>query len=420
MVLDMKASEEVYDVIVVGGGAAGMMAAGTAGALGKKVLLLEKNQKLGEKLAITGGGRCNITNAEEDVKTLLSKYGTAEQFLYSSFARFGVKDTFAFFEGRGLPIVVEANKRAFPKSQRARDVVEALREFLKENRVVVRTNAAVEEVVAMDGVIEHVIAGGRMHRGRAYIFATGGVSHPETGSTGEGFTWLQKLGHAVVKPTPTIVPLKTKEVWTRELSGVALKSVKLSFYSEGKRAFSSTGSVLFTHFGISGPTVLNAAGRVSDLLHTGPVTVSIDLAPDRDLGTLDRDLIALFEANKNKALKNVIREFYPAGVSEVFLSRVPNLDPDMQVNAVTKEGRRALVDLKKDIRLTITGLMGFDKAVVADGGVPLIEVDMRTMRSLKVPNLFLIGDLLHITRPSGGYSLQLCWTTGSIAGNNAG
>jgi predicted Rossmann fold flavoprotein len=415
----MKASEEIYDVIVVGGGAAGMMAAGTAGSLGKKVLLLEKNAKVGEKLAITGGGRCNITNAEEDMKTLLSKYGSAEQFLYSSFARFGVKDTFAFFEGRGLPIIIEANKRAFPKSQRARDVVEVLREFLKLNKVIVRTNAAVEQVVAKDGAIEQVIAGGRAHRARSYIFATGGVSHPETGSTGEGFEWLQTLGHTVAKPTPTIVPLKTKEVWTRDLSGVAVKGVKLNFYSGGKRAFSSTGSVLFTHFGISGPTVLNAAGKVSDLQHAGPVAVSIDLAPERDLGTLDRELLALFEANKNKALKNVIREFYPAGVSEVFLSRVPSLDPDMQVNAVTKEGRRALIDLMKDLRLTITGLMGFDKAVVADGGVPLTEVDMRTMRSLKVSNLFLTGDLLHITRPSGGYSLQLCWTTGYLAGTNA-
>ena len=420
MVLDMKASEELYDVIVVGGGAAGMMAAGTAASRGKKVLLLEKNQKLGEKLSITGGGRCNITNAEEDVKKLLSKYGKAEQFLYSSFARFGVKDTFAFFAGRGLAIVVEANKRAFPKSNRARDVVTALREFLKEHGVIVRTNAAVTEVVAKDGMIDHVVAGGRKHAARSYIFATGGVSHPETGSTGEGFGWLSNLGHVVVKPTPTIVPLKTKEVWTRELSGVALKGVKLNFYSGGKRAFFTSGSVLLTHFGISGPTVLNAAGRVSDLLHAGPVTVSIDLAPTRDLGTLDRDLVALFEANKNKALKNVIREFYPAGVSEVFLSRVPNLDPDMQVNSVTKEGRRALIELMKNLELTITGLMGFDKAVVADGGVPLTEVDMRTMHSLKVSNLFLTGDLLHITRPSGGYSLQLCWTTGAIAGNNAG
>jgi len=415
----MRVQEEIYDVIVVGGGASGMMAAGQAAALGKRVLLLEKNPKLGEKLAISGGGRCNITNAEDNQKVLLSKFGKAEQFLYSSFSRFGIADTFSFFEGRGLPLVVEANKRAFPKSHKAFDVVETMRVFLKEGRVVVRLKASVEEVVMRKGVIDHVVAAGKRYRAASYILSTGGVSHPETGSTGDGFAWLTKLGHTVVPPTPTIVPLKTRETWTRELSGVAVPSAKLTFYSSGTKVFSRTGSVLFTHFGLSGPTVLNAAGRVSDMLHAGPVTVSIDMAPTKDVGTLDRELTALFEANKNKALKNVLKDFYPAGTSEVFLSRVSNLDPDLKVHSVTKEGRRALIDVLKDTRLTVTGLMGFDKAVVADGGVPLTEIDMRTMRSLRVPNLFVTGDLLHITRPSGGYSLQLCWTTGFVAGSNA-
>lgn len=415
----MRASEELYDVLVVGGGPAGMMAAGRAAEAGKRVLLLEKNPKLGEKLSITGGKRCNITNAEEDLKKLLPKYGKAEQFLYSSFARFGVADTFSFFEGLGLPLVVEAGKRAFPHTHRASDVVEVLREYLKANRAVVRTNAPVEGIVLRSGKIDHVLAAGKKHRAHSYVLATGGVSHPETGSTGDGFLWLKKLGHTVQAPTPTIVPLKTQETWTRELSGVSVKQAKLGFYVSGKRAFTRSGSMLFTHTGISGPTVLNAAGQVSDLLHTGPVQVSIDTMPAKDLGTLDAELLALFEANKNKTLKNVIKDFYPHGTSDVLLARIPSLDPDMKVNGVTKEGRRALVELAKDIRLTVTGLMGFDKAVVADGGVPLTEVDMRTMRSLKVPNLFLTGDLLHITRPSGGYSLQLCWTTGHIAGANA-
>ena len=414
----MKASEEIYDVVVIGGGPAGMMAAGRAAELGKRVLLLEKNPKLGEKLSITGGKRCNITNAEEDAKKLLSKYGKAEQFLYSSFARFGVKDTFSFFEGLGLPLVVEEGKRAFPNTHRASDVVNVLREHLKQHRVVVRTNAAVDSVAVKGGVIDHVVAGGKKHYGRAFILATGGVSRPETGSTGEGFAWLTKLGHTVHTPTPTIVPLKTAEAWTRELSGVSVRNAKLSFFVSGKRSFFRSGSVLFTHNGISGPTVLNAAGKVNDLLHTGEVSVSIDTMPEKDLGALDAELVALFETNKNKVLKNVMKEFYPPGTSDALIARA-TLDPEMQANAVTREGRRALVELAKDIRLNVTGLMGFERAVVADGGVPLTEVDMRTMRSLKVPNLFITGDLLHITRPSGGYSLQLCWTTGHIAGSNA-
>ena len=416
----MRASEEVYDVIVIGGGASGMMAAGRAGALGKRVLLLEKNAKLGEKLLISGGGRCNITNAELDPKQLLPKYGPAEQFLYSSFARFDVKDTFTFFEELGLPLVVQAGKRAFPKSERARDVVEALRAYMKNGKVVVRTNAPVSAVVVRGGQIDHVAVGTTKHRAHSYILATGGVSHPETGSTGDGFGWLTKLGHTVSPPTPTIVPLKTKEAWSHALSGTTAPGVKLHFYQDGKRAFVRSGSVLFTHFGISGPTVLNAAGRVSDMLHAGAVTVSIELMPEHDLGSLDRTLGSLFESNKNKALKNVLREFYPKGMSDVLLDLIPELDPEMQVNSVTREGRKKLVALAKDLRLTISGLMGFDRAVIADGGVPLTEIDMRTMRSLKISNLFVTGDLLHITRPSGGYSLQLCWTTGFLAGTNAG
>lgn len=408
-----------FDVIVIGGGAAGLMAAGRAGARGKRVLLLEKNEKLGKKLRISGGGRCNITNAEEDAKTLLSNYGSAEQFLYSPFSEFGVPETFNFFESRGLPLMVEARKRAFPESERASDVLETLTAYVKEGNVEVRTGTPVRNVVIAGGNIEKVIAGGGEYAAGSYIFATGGVSHPETGSTGDGFAWLRGLGHTVEDPTPTIVPLKAKDAWIRSLQGKVLTGAKITFYLETEKKFARTGDILLTHFGLSGPTVINSAGEVADLLHEGAVTARIDLFPTFNIGELDTKLRQHFDANKNKLLKNVAHEFLPAGTVDGFLALVPGIDPQKKAHSVTKEERRALVDAFKALPVSISGLMGYDRAVVADGGVPLTEIDMRTMRSRRASNLFVVGDLLHITRPSGGYSLQLCWTTGYVAGSDA-
>ncbi len=408
-----------YDVIVIGGGASGMMAAGRAAEKGKRVLLLEKNAKLGAKLAITGGGRCNITNAEEDERIFLSKYGTADKFLHSAFAQFGVQDTFSFFESRGLPLVIEAHKRAFPATERASDVVAVLSAYLVKGKVEVRTGVTVKSLVTTDGFIERVQTSAGDFFAHSFILATGGVSHPETGSTGDGFMWLTGIGHTITKPTPTIVPLKVKEGWVKKLAGVSLPLVKVTFFVDGVKKFSKTGPLLFTHFGVSGPTILNSAGKVSDLFQEGIVTAALDLFPGMDTGALDRKVTELFDANKNKVLKNVLKELVPPGTTETLLSLVPSINPETKVHSVTKEHRKRLVELMRHIPFTITGLMGFDRAVVADGGLPLTEVDTRTMRSLRYKNLFVTGDLLHIKRPSGGYSLQLCWTTGFIAGAHA-
>lgn len=254
----------VYDLIVIGGGASGMMAAGRAAERNKKVLLLEKNRTLGNKLRITGGGRCNITNAEYDVRQLLRAYGSAEQFLYAPFAQFGVAETFAFFESQGLPLVVQARNRAFPHTEKASDVCRVLEAYMRKGGVEIRTGAPVSAVeLGPDGRIQSVRVGKEQFSAAAYVFATGSLSHPETGSTGDGFHWLKKLGHTVQDATPTIVPLAVEEAWCKKLSGTSLSFMKLSFYLEGKRAFSKTGKLLFTHFGISGPLVLNSAGKVS-------------------------------------------------------------------------------------------------------------------------------------------------------------
>lgn len=413
----MATDPHYFDVIVIGGGAAGLMAAGRAAERGRRVLLLEKNTVLGKKLRITGGARCNITNAEEDTRVLLSHYGSAAQFLYSPFSQFGVADTFTFFESRKLPLKVEARKRAFPQSERAQDVVMTLQKYLAEGKVEVLPGAKVSGIKVSNGIIEKVLVGRTEYRAESYILATGGVSHPETGSTGDGFSWLRELGHTVKAPTPTIVPLKVSDGWVHALAGKKLPGARITFYQGDKKAFKSEGDILLTHFGLSGPTILNSAGKVADLLHEGPVTATIDLFPAHNIGELDTHIREHLDAHKNKLLRNVALEFLPPGTATVLLARAEGVDPEKKAHSITKEERRILVDTFKALPVSIEGLMGYDRAVVADGGVPLNEIDMRTMRSLRVSNLFVVGDLLHVTRPSGGYSLQLCWTTGYVAGS---
>lgn len=416
---DMKSHSNNYDVIVIGGGASGMIAAGRAAALGKQVLLLEKNKSLGAKLKISGGGRCNITNANYDPQSLLKNYGKAAPFLFSPFAEFGVKDTFAFFEKQKLPLMVEANNRAFPETRKATDVVKALIGYLQTGGVEVRTEQTVEKILHAKNSITGIVANGQAYTAANYILATGGNSHPETGSTGDGFKWLAGLGHTVVKPTPSIVPLKTGDKWSHLLAGTTLSDMKITFLVNGQKKFKEEGRILFTHVGLSGPLILNAAGKVADLLHEGDVTALIDMYPKLDIGSLDKRLLGIFELHKNKSLKNVLKELTGGSFVGGLSLLLPSLDLDMKVNSVTKEERRLIVDTLKNLPITITGLLGLDKAVVADGGVKLSEIETKTMRSKIINNLSVTGDLLHINRPSGGFSLQLCWTTGWVAGNYA-
>ncbi len=414
----MKAGEIEYDVIVIGGGASGMMAAGTAASMGKRVLVLEKNPTLGNKLKISGGGRCNVTNAETDHRALLANYGAAEKFLYSLFTQYDSTSTFDFFQSRGLKLKVEDRKRAFPVTDKALDVFHVLEKYMEKNHVHVKTKVNVSGIRAEHGAITGVVAGKELYTAKSYILATGGLSHPETGSTGDGFQWLKTLGHVIIEPTPTIVPLSVKEKWVRALSGITMSDSKITFYVDGVKKFQKKGNILCTHFGISGPTILNSSSQVSDLLHTGEVTAAIDLFPALDHGSFEKKIIEVFDANKNKMLKNVFGEIVPRGSEEVLLGYL-KIDGDTKVHSVKKEDRKKMVQVLKALPLTITGLMGFDRAVVADGGLPLTEVDTKTMRSMKYQNLFVTGDLLHVRRPSGGYSLQLCWTTGYVAGVNA-
>lgn len=412
-----EVTEGKYDVIIIGGGASGLMAACTATKDKKRVLVLEKNNELGKKLKISGGGRCNITNAEYDLHLFLKNYGNDAKYLFSTFSQFGVSSTFSFFESRGLPLVVEARKRAFPSTQKAFDVFAVFEKELKKYQVEVKTNSSVKRILHNQSTITGVEVANTVYRADNFILATGGLSHPETGSTGDGFKWVKDLGHTVIKPTPSIVPLKVKEKYIHDLSGISLSFMKITFFVDGVKSFSKKGKVLFTHFGISGPLILNSSKQVADLLHTGDITAHIDMYPDTDIGSLDTSIRSIFDQHKNKSFKNVIKEIVPDGMHAALLGLFEKyISSDKKVHSITKEERRKLVDTLKSFPMTITGLMGFDRAVIADGGVPLSEIDTKTMKSKKINNLYITGDLLHINRPSGGYSLQLCWTTGYVAG----
>ncbi len=416
----MKRIDGEYDVIVIGGGPAGMMAAGVAGKRGRKVLLLEKNRDLGEKLKMTGGGRCNITNYELDNRKLLKHYGDAEPYLYSPFSQFSVKDTFTFFERRKLPLVVQARGRVFPKTERAYDVYLVLKNELKKQGVTTLLNHPVTKLIRDEkGSIAFVeTKNGKRFKGKSIILATGGLSHPETGSTGDGFRWAEKLGHTVIIPSPDIVPLRASDPWLKEVSGISLSFMRIHFFLNGEHQFSKLGKILFTHFGISSPLILNTAREVKKLLAQGTVEARIDMFPDTDHRKLDKRLLKLIEQEKNKYVKNILPELIPKNLAHVVL-RLSEVDENTKAHSLTTEMRKRIIQTMKAFPLHIEGLMGMDRAVIADGGIPLDEIDTRTMRSKRIQNLYFTGDMLHITRPSGGYSLQLCWTTGFVAGTHA-
>jgi len=406
-----------YDLIVIGGGPSGMMAAGRAAERGARVLLIEKNRILGKKLLLTGGGRCNITNAEFDTRAFLENFPESKDFLYSPFSQFSVKDTFDLFERLGLPLVVEDEGRAFPGTQSAIDVRDTLERYMREGGVEIRRGAKVVSV-QKKGEWEVGTADSLFFRARQLIIATGGVAAPETGSTGDGFRWLRELGHEVQDPGTNLVPLTTDDVLIHALAGVALPLVAIRFSRDGKTMIKKKGRLLFTHFGISGPMVLNAAHEVKKLLAGGAVRASVDMFPDLDEGGLDERLVAAFNAHKNKELKNALALVVPKGMAEAVLSLAGAVF-DKEVNSVTRDERRKLVRTLKGVSFPITGTLGLDRAIVADGGVRCEDVDMRTMRSKIVPGLYVLGDMLDVNRPSGGFSLQLCWTTGFVAGTHA-
>lgn len=413
-----KSEDTIWDVAVIGGGPAGMMAASQAAKRGLSTVLIEKNSSLGKKLLITGGGRCNVTNEEFDNRKLLSKFKEADQFLFSAFAEFAVKDTLAFFHDRGMETKTEALQRVFPKSNKSESVWNVLVDEMKKTGVTVMLDSPVTRFIKEEKEIKSVVLrGGKVVHAKNFILATGGKSRPETGSTGEGFSWLKTLGHTVTEPEASLVPVAIKDAWVKRLQGLSLPEVKVTTLQNGVKQDSRKGKILFTHFGVSGPTIINMSRDIGELLKYGDVTIELDALPSLDHGMLNAKIQAIFRDASNKMLKNSLSELMPAAFSPIIIE-LGGFDGNKPCNSVTREERLKLIELLKHLPMQVEDLLDVDKAIVTSGGVDLREVDFKTMRSKLYPNLYLIGDVLNIDRPSGGYSLQLCWTTGFVAGNS--
>ena len=408
--------ETLWDVIVIGGGPAGMIAAGKAAEGGARVLLIEKNDSLGRKLLITGGGRCNVTNSEFDIRKFLERFKDDGKFLFSAFSQHSVKESLDFFNKRGMATKVENELRTFPVSDRAESVLDVLVNYMKENKVEVLSNCPVTGIVVENNKVTGVtLKNKKVILGKSIVLATGGASAPLTGSTGDGFVWLKNIGHIVIPPTPSLVPIAIKDKWVETLAGTSLQDIKISVFQNDKKHFFKKGKVLFTHVGLSGPTILNMSKDIGDLLKYGPVTVSLDILPKEDYGVLNTRLQELFKEHDKKKFRNAIVNIVPSGVAPVVVD-LSLIDPEKECNSITREERIRLINLLKNIPMQVDRLLGVDKAIITSGGVLLDEVDFKTMSSRLFPNLYLVGDILNIDRPSGGFSLQICWTTGFVAG----
>lgn len=412
--------ETIWDVIVVGGGPSGMMTAGRAAERGLKVLLIEKNAKLGEKLLITGGGRCNVTNSQFDNRLLLEKFKDNGKYLFSSFAQYDVQKALDFFHSHGMDTKVENELRTFPVSNKAESVWNVLVEHIKKHSVTILSNSPVTQVIKEGPKIAGVkIKGGKIIQGKHVVIATGGTSRPETGSTGDAYGWLKELGHTIIEPTPSLVPVAIKDPWVKRLSGVALTDIKLTTFQNGIKQNVMKGKILFTHVGVSGPTVLNMSKEIGELLKygDGEVILSLDLLPSEDYSTLNTKCQELFKEHDKKKFRNALSNLVPSSIAPIIVE-LSGIDPEKSCNAVSREERLSLVQLLKAVPMHVSHLLGADKAIITSGGVVLNEIDFKTMQSRLYSNLSIVGDMLNIDRPSGGYSLQLCWTTGYVAGNS--
>jgi predicted Rossmann fold flavoprotein len=408
----------IYDIAIIGGGPAGMMAAGRSAELGANVILLEKNKDLGLKLLMTGNGRCNITNLIEDPRKLVQAYGANGKFLFSALSKFGPREVIEFFNQRGVRTKVEDNNRVFTASDKAADVLRALVNYLKYTRVQVRTGARVKEITSLDNKIEKIIlANGEEIVANKFIITTGGKSYPLSGSTGDGYKWLKDFGHEIVPTLPALTSLVLKDKFIPELEGVSLARVQISLLRDKKNLFSGIGETVFTRDGISGPLILNMSNLIGREL-PAKLKLQIDFYPDLDLSGLDKKIQKDFQVDKNKSFKNFIAKLLAPKLAPIII-KLSGIDPEKKVNQVSGEERRMLIRLLKEFGLEIYGLAGYERAMLTSGGVKLSEVDPKTMKSKLIDNLYLAGEMLDLAGPTGGFNLQVSWSTGYIAGESA-
>ena len=407
-------------IIVVGGGPAGMMAAITAANAGAQVDLYEKNEKLGKKLFITGKGRCNVTNAC-DIEDLFKNTIHNHKFMYSSFYEYTNQMVMDFFEANGCPLKVERGNRVFPVSDHSSDVIACLQKVLKQLHVNVHLNQGIKDIILEDNLIKGVILADNKHTAiyaDAVIITTGGLSYPSTGSTGDGFLFAQKAGHTVTELLPALVPFEAAEDDVRSLMGLSLKNISVKIFDEKKCLYEDFGEMLFTHFGVSGPTLLSASSLVIEKLKTKPLRLSINFKPALSKEQLDKRLLREFEENKNKQYKNILGALLPAKLVPVMMER-SGIDPERKVNEITKEQRETLIELLTDFTVTLTGVRGFNEAIITRGGVNVKEINPSTMESKMIKDLYFAGEVLDVDALTGGYNLQIAWSTGHLAGQNA-
>jgi len=406
-----------YDVVVIGGGAAGMMAAATAAAAGASTLLLEKNQRLGKKLSITGGGRCNVTNNKPQVREMLSAYQGAGKFLFSTYMQFGVTEMIAWLTERGVSVHEENEGRLFPDTNDAETICATLENELLQQQVTVHRAVIVRSVEAgieNDRILIKTNIG--PFAAGSCIIATGGMARPDTGSTGDGFAWLQALGHTIVPNSNTLVPVLLTETWPAALSGLAVADAQVTVWSDKKKERSVRGRLLFTHTGVSGPLILNLSQYIGDQLQYSSVTLTLNLYPEHDAGSLKQHLRTMLASNKK--LLNILAADLPRQLVRALLEQLA-IDGETPGHSVRTAERARLLTCLQAVPLSVKGVGGADTAVASAGGVALTEIDWRTMASRCVARVYVVGDVLNINRPSGGYSLQLCWSTGYVAGQAA-
>jgi flavoprotein, HI0933 family len=408
-----------YQVIVVGGGAAGMMAAGQAAAGGAKVLLLEKKERLGRKIAISGKGRCNITN-EENVSDFISHYPGNGRFLHSILRGFDNVAVREFLASYGVETKVERGGRVFPVSDNAEMVVEALLAFLADKRVEVRSGVTVEEIMVEDGHVAGVRGSGqKRYNAPTVIVCTGGASYPGTGSSGDGFRFARKLGHRVITPRPALVPLKTAEEWVKELQGLSLRNVEASLWIGGKKQVAEFGEMLFTHFGVSGPIILTLSRQAGEGLLAGKnVELHINLKPALSPEQLDARVQRDFQKFSNKQFKNVLDDLLPQSLIPVLI-RLSGINPDRVVHQINREERKRLLGLLQALPLTIMETLPVEAAIVTAGGVDVKEINPKTMASKRIEGLYWAGEVVDVDGITGGYNLQAAFAMGYRAGGAA-
>jgi len=407
-----------YDVIVIGGGPAGMFAAGFAAQQGASVLLLEKNRHCGAKLLMTGKGRCNVTHDEDDPRRFSEVFGRNGKALLTALYAFGVADTVNFFEQRGLPLKVERGGRIFPAKGSAGDVQKVLDRFIQEAGVELRTSSPVKQILFADQKIVAIETASEAFSADQYIIATGGLSYPETGCNGDGYRWAKRTGHALVAPEPALVPVQLAEAWTADLSDFNLKNVHIALQHNGRVVTDRFGEAFFTAAGIGGPIILDMSAAIRDALKRGKVTLLLDLKPAVSAELFDKRLQRELAVHSNRDFRNSLAGLLPKDMIPLFI-RLSQISPEKKCHSITKQERSTLLSLFKSLELTVTGVGGFRKAIITSGGVSLKDIDMRTMRSKKINNLYFAGEMVDLDAPTGGYNLQACWSTGYLAGISA-